>query len=573
VLHLILSAVLAASVMPVDKIERGQQGECLTVFEGDQIESFTFVVKGVMADFSGPHRDIIIVRLQGEKPEFTGVVAGMSGSPCSIDGKLIGALSYSFAMFAKEPIAGITPYAGMQQLMRSPKEQLPWRISADWDAFAKGQPSVLARNTSVNGFVPIATPLSFAGVPASVQQYFTPYFQSLGFETIAGGWSGKSKILQDKSLQPGSSIAGVLVDGDVRVAATGTVTSVEGNEVLAFGHPFTGAGAVSFPMAKADIINTMASAQRSFKMALSGPIVGELTQDRLTGIGGILGPGPRMLPVDGSLQIGKNKKDTFHFQVARDVGLSPRFVAMGIAGALNGRVDTGDRGVVRFTGTIKADGLQPIVVRNVFAGERDSNLLTNAAIDVARNFSLIWDTPFAPPPNTSIQIEAQFDPSPVRDSIEDLHFATSAAKAGEALAVTVRLQRLGGATQLQHFSVPIPLSWNNEILEFVATGAEGRERLETEMAGVPKPDNLEQVARWVAGRYSNGRLYLIAVRQRSGVRAGVEMLSSVPPSVMLVLAGDTHIEERRQSIGSEESRECAGAVVGLARRSIRVMSP
>ena len=78
--------------MNIDDVQRGQRGTCLTVFEGTEVEEVPFFVKGVMKDYLGPERDLVMIRLEGDKAEFTGVVAGMSGSPCSIDGKLVGAL-------------------------------------------------------------------------------------------------------------------------------------------------------------------------------------------------------------------------------------------------------------------------------------------------------------------------------------------------------------------------------------------------------------------------------------------------------------------------------------------------
>ncbi|MBI3179085.1 MAG: hypothetical protein HYZ27_05450, partial [Deltaproteobacteria bacterium] len=140
---LFMIALALPPVLPVSEVRPGQKGECLTVFQGDHVESFPFEVRGVMQNFLGPGRDLVLVRLGGDKAEFTGVVAGMSGSPCSIDGRLLGALAYAFAMFAKEPIAGITPMGGMLDVFTLPDEKRPWRVSAeaqsDWDTFRAGR--------------------------------------------------------------------------------------------------------------------------------------------------------------------------------------------------------------------------------------------------------------------------------------------------------------------------------------------------------------------------------------------------------------------------------------------------
>jgi hypothetical protein len=102
-----------AGVFPLAEVHRGLHGVAYTVFEGTQPEAMDVEILGVLKNVLGPGQDMILARLKGSKPEYTGVVAGMSGSPVYIDGKLLGALSYRIGQFSKEPIAGITPIAEM----------------------------------------------------------------------------------------------------------------------------------------------------------------------------------------------------------------------------------------------------------------------------------------------------------------------------------------------------------------------------------------------------------------------------------------------------------------------------
>src|SRR5260370_35346423 len=99
--------------MPLDQIHEGMKGNALTVFQGVKPESMDVEVLGVMHNVNGPKGDIILVRLHGTKPEYTGVVAGMSGSPVYFNGKLAGALAFRIGEFSKEPGAGVTPIAEM----------------------------------------------------------------------------------------------------------------------------------------------------------------------------------------------------------------------------------------------------------------------------------------------------------------------------------------------------------------------------------------------------------------------------------------------------------------------------
>jgi hypothetical protein len=572
-LSLLLSAAVALPpLMPIDGITSGQEGQCLTVFEGDAVEPFPFTVKGVMRNFLGPGKDVVLIRLEGEKARFTGVVAGMSGSPCSIGGKLVGALAYSFATFAKEPIAGITPMNSMLDVMRLPEENRPWRIAdkdADWQALREGKVLPKAPAKDAGGLEPIATPLSIGGMHPGVRQYFAPWLEAAGFEPMASG-SGSPGAKPTK-LVPGSAVAAVLVRGDVDIAATGTVTSVEGDQVLAFGHPFFGAGAISIPMANASIINTMASQMRSFKMSISGAVVGEVTQDRLTAIGGYIGRSAKMMPVKGIITTPTGPAP-FAFEVARDHELSPRLVAMALSNSLTGRVDAGERGTVRMAATITADGQKPVTLKNVYAAERDGGLFVYPAIDVAQAFDLLWDTTFGPPPMISVDVKAEVTPEPIEEWVEAIHIDRSQTHPGESLQVAVRLRKKGGPATIERFSVPVPHAWLGEEVDIIAAGADEAERMTGQLAGSLRPDDLGDIVKWLGDRRSDGQLYLLAVRRTSGLRAGVDILASVPASIVATVSGSPSMQRRGRGLAWEERRTRPGVVSGMAPASVRVVS-
>ena len=174
--------------MNIDDVQRGQRGTCLTVFEGTEVEEVPFFVKGVMKDIL-PERDLVMIRLEGDKAEFTGVVAGMSGSPCSIDGKLVGALGYAFAAFAKEPIAGVTPIQDMLDTAALPNSGRIWRSSVDakegWDALRDGRApdTVATGQSSDDGFAKISTPLSLGGMSPALRAHFAPWLESQGLRS------------------------------------------------------------------------------------------------------------------------------------------------------------------------------------------------------------------------------------------------------------------------------------------------------------------------------------------------------------------------------------------------------
>lgn len=557
--------------MPIGDIQPGQQGECRTVFEGTQVEPFPFVVKDVMPNFLGPGRDLVLIRLMGEKAEFTGVVAGMSGSPCAIDGRLVGALAYSFAAFAKEPIAGITPMQDMLDVMTLPQEERPWRLGdedLDWKVLRDGQAQAPA--PANQGLERIATPLVLGGMAPALRRHFTPWLRGQGFLPVAGsGQGGGTRGPFPATVTPGSAVAAVLVKGDVDISATGTVTSVEGSEVLAFGHPFLGVGAVSFPMATARIHNTMASAQRSFKMSASGPIIGEFTQDRLTAIGGFLGRQAKMVPVTGTVKTPKGPRN-FKIEVARDEAMTPRFLAMGLANALFGRIEVGERGTVRVRGEVRVEGLEPVVIRNVYASTRDSNLIVYAAVEVAQAFEVLWSTPFGPPPAIEVSVEAVHETEPVEEFVEAVQVDRAVARPGDMVEVAVRLRRNDGPVSIERFRVPVPRSWAGQEVNVIGGSMGVAEKVSTVAHGRPLPTTLKQVAQHLRERRRDGFVYLMMLRKGSGLRSGVTAMPLIPPSVVGVTADAITQERRFLGVAWEERRSRPGVVVGASETSFRV---
>ena len=560
---LIVAGLLALPpTMDVSEIARGQKGQCLTVFEGEEIEPFEFVVKGVMKGYLGPHRDLILVRLLGEKPEHTGVVAGMSGSPCSIDGKLIGALGYAFASFAKEPIAGITPIDDMLAVMKLPDEKRPYRLAqsdeeAGWEAFASGEAKPRAAQ---DGLVPIAAPLSMGGMPAAVREHFSPWFRELGFEPVGGGSAGSEPPTYE--LAPGSPITAILVRGDVDIAATGTVTTVEGREITAFGHPFMSGGAVSIPMAGASIVNTMVSQMRSFKMSAAGKVIGELTQDRLPAIGGYIGRSAKMLPVSGTIKTPAGE-ESFRFEVARDPGLSPRLIAVGLASVLGARIDAGHRGMLRIQATVKGEGLEPIPVSRVFAGEKNPQMATMAAVDVARMLAVLWRTPYGPPPGMEIELSAEMTAEPVEEWIDSIHLDRAAVNPGDSVSIAVRLMKTGGDYHTEAFELAIPENWAGRRLAIFAAGSGDANGLATMAKGYPNPKNLQDIARWLTGLRDAGSLYLLVVADGVGLQAEVDTLSFIPGTAVVQLSGVPTRVPQQMGIKFEEARKRPGVVMGV----------
>jgi len=294
------------AILPVSEIQPGMKGVAYTIFEGDKVEKIDLEVIGVLHNAVGPKLDVILVRLLGDKVQQTGVVAGMSGSPVYIDGKLVGALALKLGTFTREAIGGVTPIADMLEIEQGSAASAPAIASA---SSRVPVPEEFAQRTAAGGgqfLVPIETPLIAAGLYPETLARFGKDFSAWGMTAMAGGTAAPSP--DDAKLQPGDMVGIDLVRGDLSISSGCTVTTVVGNRILACGHPIFGFGTVAMPLSRAHVLMTLASAASSTKIISTGGTIGTLTQDRQTAVMGTLGAGPPMIPVDVTLDTPAEKK-------------------------------------------------------------------------------------------------------------------------------------------------------------------------------------------------------------------------------------------------------------------------
>lgn len=331
----------ADPILPLSEVKKGMKGYGMTVFEGTVPERFDVEILGILENVA-PEQNLILARVDHEVIRRGGVIAGMSGSPIYIDGKVIGALAYSW-QFAKEPIAGITPIEQMLRIGTLPVAEpaagraipaaeflnlLVGRDPVKLDAALARMLAAPAR-TLLTGAVPIAIPLSLSQFDPATVERFAPMLETSGFLAVPAGTSGAGVATRPAAapFAPGDSFAGVLVRGDFNIAATGTVTHVDGERVWGFGHPFLDMGEISLPMATSEVVAVMPNLQRSFKFANSGGVVGTLTQDRGAGVMGFVGRAAAMIPMDITVEANGGTK-RYTFDVIRQQQLFPVLVAM-----------------------------------------------------------------------------------------------------------------------------------------------------------------------------------------------------------------------------------------------------
>jgi hypothetical protein len=391
--------------MPLEELRPGMKGHGYTVFQGSKPERFEVEVLGLLDGMPNPKQCIVIARLSGPQVDRTSVFAGMSGSPVYIDGKLLGAVAYAFP-FSKEPIAGITPIKYMIEVFESggedaprpaprasfntligraaesPAAQLPPLITGQVGAAAAANAAILPYVGQT--IAPIATPVTFSGVPQWVVDMFAADLKKVGIQPIAGvgGGSNLGPLVPstETTLTPGSSVSVQLVRGDFTIDAAGTVTHRDGDRIYAFGHPFLSSGRTSWPMAESSVVTVVPSVNNSFKLAAGGNLVGSVSQDRSTGVFGQLGSKPRMIPARVKVHTSRNKTEEYNFEIVSDSFLTPLLMKITMFSAISATERQIGEQTIKVSGRISVNGQPDIVLDNSFSLPSGAALLTVNAV-------------------------------------------------------------------------------------------------------------------------------------------------------------------------------------------------
>jgi len=412
----------------------GDRGVMHTAIEGNRIEEVPLTYLGVQRNLIGPGYDVHLIQLEGPIADRVGVAAGMSGSPVYFDGKLLGAMAYRFGSLPTEPIAGVTPIGDILRAART--QAAP--ISAT---------AALVR--------PIGTPIQISGLASSVRDWVAPQLEELGFRLVAGG-GAEGETEPGTELRPGSPVGVALVRGDMSIAATGTVTHVDGETVYAFGHPFLGSGHVEMPMVSASVVHTLADMAGSVKMANVGVEVGAVLEDRLTAIVGRIGHRAQLIPLDVRVHGAAYGDQQFHFEVARSSTLSPLLAAVTVANALASNVGYGQEVTMLSSGSIRVKGLPPIPVEVAGTSFGGSDPAIGVAVTLQQMLGSLWVNPFAEIEIEGVEITVRVEPQVRRYQVEELHYDRGPIRPGQTLTVHCVLRPYRGETVTRRFDLTVP---------------------------------------------------------------------------------------------------------------------
>ena len=534
---------------PLSEVRRGMRGVAYTVFEGVNPEPMEVEILGVLKDSLGPGQDMILARLHGVKPEYTGVVAGMSGSPVYIDGRLAGALSYRIGQFSKEPIAGITPIESMLQVRDGDGGAVDGRAEEQRQNTgvlrgASGRTSAqeggrLARGGGQPEMRAMETPLVFGGFSPETVERFGDRFRAMGLTPVAGLGGADDKALQPEPLVPGSAVSAVLVRGDLSMAGTCTVTYVDPKRLLACGHPITQNGPVAMPMTKANVLVSLASPLNAFKIINTTQTVGSFTEDRASAIMGRFGVTARMIPVEVEVtppveadRTGAAK--TFHFEVLDNRQLTPSTMLVSVYQSLQVNNISDAEMSYRLTGEIDVKGMPAVRLEGLMAQSELNPATINAALLVNDRFSKVYENAQDQPMVTGMRLKAEAIPARMTATLESARLSTLEARPGDEVEVEATLHPYQAEAKLVRVKVKLPADLTPGPMRVMVSDGATLDRLTTH-AGGEHEAGLEDTIAALNRMHANDRVYVALLDHAPQALLESEALPGVPLSMANVL--------------------------------------
>ena len=542
-LPLASSAQLAKPVdtIPISQIRAGMRGTAYTVFQGTTPEAMDVEVLGVLKNANGPKGDVILVRLGGAKVEYTGVVAGMSGSPVYLDGKLAGAIAFRIGEFSKEPIAGVTPIAEMLEISAMDRTPMPAPLEVKSVASTPSKtasPAVdsLAVANFADYLKPIETPLVFSGFSEDTVQRFAGRFASAGIVPVMGTGS-VSDEKQPQPLEPGSAVSAILVRGDMDIAATCSVTYIDAGHLLACGHPLMQFGMVDLPMTKAEVLATLPSPLNPFKIVNATETVGSFVQDRHTGILGEFGKKADMIPVTLTIQ-GESSAKQFHYQVLNNARLSPVAMMATVFNALHGVNEYGEETTYRMKGSISVDGYPDVAMQDMFAaadGGQPGAML--AALSLGERFSRIYDNPYSMPAIRGVNLDFDIVHERRWARLESARTDLTEARPGEEISIEAMLRPYRGEGVVQHIPIRIPTSTSKGPLRILVSDGDTLDRLRHGGSMLAHKLDLASTIASLNKEHVNNRVYVSLLEADPEATIADKVMPSLPLSIMNVMDG------------------------------------
>ncbi len=531
----LMLAVTAQAVEVIDPAEvaPGTAGICITEMDGGERVEIPLTVLGTVGPWS-PEGEIVLVRLEDDRFRHTGIIAGMSGSPVYIGDRLLGALAFGWS-FAKDPIGGVTPFSHMEglavgapvavaavsgrpsmvEMITAGRDQRLGELLTEW---------LLPEKTGDLRGLPVAVTASSGWSPAG-GDWLAEGWRRLGWVSVPGG-SGRGED-EGGALEPGSMVAGVLVDGDAVLAAGGTVTEVRGDEVWAFGHPFLGGGGFHLPMARAHVVTVLPSQANSFKFFTIGESLGSFVNDRSHGIWGRMGSTTPMVPV--SVLVNDRR---FDFRSVRYPGLTPFLVAFVAQSsqASRGRLFGDQTVAVRIE--LSYAGQRPVAYTETISG---GEALARTSALVAAVVAYLENSNFEVPDLEGIAVEITAEERLRSARLVDVVPERRVVRPGESLSVRLRFRPFRGDDFIRELSIDVPSGIPEGRLDLVV--ADGASWTLYDLGMRPfEPGSFADELRLIEGLRPSTSLVMALERKQTGVALPGGSVA-MPPGLVAQLRG------------------------------------
>jgi len=527
---------------PLSEVRKGMVGTAWTVFQGAKPEPMQVEILGVLRGARGPGQDMILAQLHGAKPEYTGVVAGMSGSPVYIGKRLLGSLSYRIGEFSKDPIAGITPIAQMLEVRDLPIAGQP-PSPASQMASNQGQPQ-----PSNETFRAMETPLVITGLRPEAVRLWQKQMSGTGLDIVsAGGGSGTSPANLDAepslkaaaTVVPGSAVSAQLIRGDIEISATCTVTYVDPKQLLACGHPILQAGSISLPMTTTDVVATLASPLDAFKIVNTGELIGTFTEDRASAIRGDFGQKPRMIPLHISVhdpEDGDSQKNVtarkLNVEILDLPALTPQAMLVAIYNALLQSNESTDETSYHLTGTVELSS-GPSVPLDEWASAGDAGPAPMLlALLAGSRFAHIYSNNSRQGTIRSIDLQVEVFPRRVQLRLEAARLMTGdTARAGDTVWVEATLRAFQQAPRNVRIPVKLPSHLSGGNLRVLVSDAGTLDRTLNQPHPSGRPADMDALVAQDRSRHPADRIYVSLLIPETQAGVAGEALTSLPLSV------------------------------------------
>jgi hypothetical protein len=544
-------------IMPLKDVKPGMKATAWTVFQGTEPEPVPIEIVGRYKNQWGPKQDIIVGKMGG-KAIRTNVAGGMSGSPVYIDGKLIGAVALRMSTFSPDAICGITPIEYMLEIndydnSKPEDARTPEKLGSRKPAAAEGMLGELVAAGATGGMppqmpamVPIETPVSLSGFSDSAVREFGPFFQQMGIPVVQGGavtttTASKPVAGWQSSLNPGESVAGVLVSGDFSITGLGTVTYNDGKKVLAFGHPFFNLGPVDMPMTKGEVLMTLASSYQPNKMANATDVVGALHQDRHSGIEGTLGAESPMIPVSlkvralddhGSPATEKN----FHFNVFVHQKWTPYLMMLTLYNSVSQLNEFADEATYRLSGKVEMKGNSNISLSTMQAsGEMPMPAPMVLAGWFGDKFNRLYLNNVKTPDVKSVNVTVDLLPERRVASIESAWVPNADVQPGDEVPVKVFLRPYRGEPIERDFKIKVPDGLAKGDHRILLSDADTVNRMQNIAGATNRYIDLPETVSLINQERTNNKLYVSLVESSPTAYFDDKTLPSLPSSVLNVM--------------------------------------